>query len=451
MQFTLFVVDDDPFILKTIRQIFKTSDYELQLFDSGYGALDALEHTIPDLVLLDINMRGLDGIQVLKRVKERNPDILVIIITGFATIESAIEAMRAGAYDYIQKPFTPEQMRRLVANALATLTLKKEVDELRNSLLQKNHFRRVVGKSASMQHVIRLVDQYAPSNVTVLIEGEHGTEKETVAEYIHYLSERFARPYVTLHCGAIREEMIEQELFGQVDNFPYGVNKITGVLDRAQGGTLYLDEISALPHEIQLKLVDALEMRMYYPIGSVAPNSIDVRLIAATNVPLDMELERGRIREELYYHLNVAKIVLPPLRDRKSDIVPMANYYIEYFNAQLGKSVKPITEDAGAILLSHPFRGNVWELRNIIERVMLLTTGDVITRQDLIDEGVGTPLSTFHVKVKLNDKEHQNVIHHAVKDIVEKTLKICGQNKSLAAKRLGIPRSTLRHYLKRDE
>ncbi|MBN2010580.1 sigma-54-dependent Fis family transcriptional regulator [candidate division KSB1 bacterium] len=450
MQYTLFVVDDDPSILKTIRSTFKDSNYDLHTYDSGFSCLDALEKRIPDLVLLDINMRGMDGIEVLKRIKDRNADIIVIIITGYATIESAIEAMKSGAYDYIQKPFTFEQMQRLVSNALATITLKKEVEELRSSLLQKNYFRKIIGESPDMQRVLQKVHQYASSGVNILIEGERGTEKDTVAEYVHYLSDRFARPYVAINCGAIRPDDVEKELFGQTEKYESGQAIVHGAFERAFGGTLFLDEIGELPPEIQLKLADTMMHGIYFINGSAEAKLVDVRLIVATNVPLETEFETGRLRDELFYQLNVARIALPPLRDRKADIIPLANYFIEHFSARLGKKVRRLSPSAETMLKNHMFRGNVWELRNIIERVVLLTTSEHISDKDLMNVGISNKKSTIQLLVNLNEDEDENVILQTIQDIIEKTLQITNQNKSRAAKLLGVPRSTLRHYIHRD-
>ena len=451
MKYNLLIVDDDNLVCRTINNILKSNNYNIDSVDSGFAALESIKTHKPDLILLDINMQDLNGIDVLKRVKKKYPDVIVIIITGFATIESAIEAMKAGAYDYIQKPFAPAQLQILVKNALETLKLKKEVEELRQWQFRKNNFDKIIGNSDEMQQALSLVKSFAPSNASIIIEGKSGTGKELVAEFIHFLSPRYAKPYVVFNCGAVHKELLESELFGYESGAFTGASSKgkRGLLDEANSGTLFLDEVSEMPLEAQVKFLRVLENGEFYRLGSPFVQKVDLRVIAASNTSLEQAIKDGRFREDLYYRLNIAKIILPSLCDRKLDIIPLAKYFIDHFNVQFGKQVKGISADAKDLLLSHSYHGNVRELKNIIERVMLLTQKNIIVLEDIELAGISAQENSLNILVKLNTSSTHNVLHKFSSDIIKKTLEISRNNKTHAAKLLGIPRSTLRYYLKR--
>ncbi|MBD3287307.1 response regulator [candidate division KSB1 bacterium] len=451
MNFRILVVDDEAMVCKTIHNIFRNLEYTVDSIESGKSAMELIERRKPDLILLDLNLKDIHGLDVLKTVKQKHPEIIIIMITGYATVESAIDAMKAGAYDYVQKPFNVDELRKLVSNALETVKLKKEVEELRQRQMEKNKINKIIGNSEEIQNVLSLVQNFAPSDTTILIEGESGTGKELIAEYIHYLSPRYAKPYVTINCSAVPKDLLETELFGYekgafTGSLPSGK---MGLLERADTGTIFLDEIGEMSVQAQAKMLRVLEYGDFYRVGNPAPQKVDLRIIAASNIPLQTLVKQKKFRNDLYYRLNIAKIELPPLRDRKSDIIPLVKFFIDHFNKQLGKRVTGISSDVEDALLAHPLRGNVRELRNIIERVMLLTNSDIIRLNDIELAGVIPQESAFSIFVKLNKNSNGNLLHKASLDIISKTLALVKNNKSQAAKLLGVPRSTLRHYLEK--
>lgn len=451
MIFKLLVVDDEEVVRKSITKVLGCEDYSIATAKSGLEALEAINVEPPDLVILDIKMDDLDGVEVLKRIKRKFPEIVVIMVTGFASVNTAIESMKAGAYDYIQKPIKPNELRKIISNALEKLRLKKEVDELRNRQMEKNKFDKIIGNSQEIQHVLSLVQRFAPSKATMLIEGESGTGKELIAEYTHYLSPRYARPFIALNCGAVHKDLIESELFGYVKGAFTGASDAgkPGLLELANHGTIFLDEVGEMPIDAQVKFLRVLENGEFYRIGSPELREVNLRVIAATNAPLIKLVENGKFRKDLYYRLNIAKIELPPLRERKMDIIPLAKFFIDHFNQLFGKKIKGLSNEVEEILLVYPWHGNVRELRNIMERVMLLTRNEIITIEELAAAGISHVENFFNIIVKLNTNSNGNVIHKTTRDIVIKTLALTKGNKTLAAKRLGLPRSTLRHYLQR--
>ena len=451
MIFKILVVDDEDIVRKSIAKVLACEDYSIMMAESGFDALDKVEQERPDLVILDIKMEDLDGVEVLKKIKEKYPETVVVMVTGFASVTTAIESMKAGAYDYIQKPIKAQELRKIVANALETLRLKKEVEELRRRQMEKNKFDKIIGNSQEIQHVLSLVQRFAPSKATMLLEGESGTGKELIAEYTHYLSPRYARPFIALNCGAVHKDLIESELFGYVKGAFTGASDSgkPGLLEQANHGTIFLDEVGVMPMEAQVNFLRVLENGEFYHIGSPELKKVNLRVIAATNIPLIQLVEEGKFRKDLYYRLNIAKIELPPLRDRKMDVIPLAKFFIDHFNNTFGKKIKGMSNEVEEILLAYPWNGNVRELRNIVERVMLLTTTDMITIEELASAGISHVDNFFNIIVKLNTNSNGNVIHKTTKDIVEKTLGLTKGNKTLAAKKLGVPRSTLRHYLQR--
>lgn len=451
MNFKIMVVDDESMIRTTICNIFKGLEYAVETVDSGKLAIDIIEDQQPDLILLDLYLKDISGLDVLRFVKQKFPEIIVIMITGYATIESAIDAMKAGAYDYVRKPFNAAELRKLVANALETVKLKKEVEELRQRQMEKNKFNKIIGNSEEIQSVLSLVKSFAPSNTTILIEGESGTGKELIAEHIHYLSPRYAKPYVTLNCSAVPKDLLESELFGYekgafTSAAPGGK---VGLLERADTGTLFLDEVGEMSSSAQAKLLRVLESGDFYRVGNPVSQKADLRIIAASNIPLVTLVKQKKFRHDLYYRLNIAKIELPPLRERKSDIIPLVKFFIDHFNNKFGKRVKGISREVEDTFLAHPLKGNVRELRNIIERVMLLTNSDIIRLNDIEMAGVVPQESAFSIYVKLNKNSNYNLLQKATLDIINKTLALVKNNKSQAAKLLGVPRSTLRHYMQK--
>lgn len=450
MEYKILVVDDDIAILELIEQLLSNAGYLIQKTTSGKKALQKLKAFKPDLILLDIHLDGISGIEVLSEIKALSSDVLTIMITAYANVEIAVQAMKMGAYDFIQKPFLHDELLLSVKKALETLTLKKEVEALRKHQMEKNNYTKIIGNSPEMQNILNNAEKFAKTDVTILLEGESGTGKELVSEYIHYSSQRFAKPYVPINCGAIPQNLLESELFGYRKGAFTGANSAgkPGLIEKANGGTLFLDEINSLTVEAQAKLLRVLENHEYYRVGDPQLRIVDTRIIAACNVDLEAEVQAERFRSDLYFRLNVAKITIPPLRDRKSDIIPLANYFLAQANELFEKKIKGFTKEAKNLLVNVPFKGNVRELRNLIERVAILATGDIIKCRDLENAGIGQASHYFHIRIDLNSEEKKkNVLQNSVQNIIQKTLELAHENKTKTAKLLGIPRGTLRHHL----
>jgi len=450
MDFKILIVDDEAVIRNVIQRVLNKEGYQVEVAETGRQALALVGKFMPDLMLLDVVLDDMNGVEVLSEINRRNLDIITIMITAHPNVETAVNAMKKGAYDYIQKPFMIEELVLCIRKALETLKLKKEVEELRKLQMEKNNFTKIIANSPEMQAVLLEAKKYAKTDVTTLIEGESGTGKEIIAEYIHYLSERVAKPFVAINCGAIPQTLLESELFGYQKGAFTGASKEgkQGFIEKANNGTLFLDEINSLPQSAQVKLLRVLENREYYRIGDPVVRKADIRVITACNVSLEQEVNEGNFREDLYFRLNIAKIKIPPLRDRKSDIIPLAKHFLDQSNKVFKKKIIGFNPQAENILLSLHYKGNVRELRNLIEKVVILTSNDKITGEDLALAGIEPGDKSFHIRVRLNsEKQSDNVIQETIKNIILKTLEIAKGNKTKAAELLGIPRGTLRHYL----
>ncbi|HDH57625.1 MAG TPA: sigma-54-dependent Fis family transcriptional regulator, partial [Bacteroidetes bacterium] len=303
MVWRILVIDDDVAICRSIKRILEADGYKVATAETGEKGLKMVDQSSYDLLLLDLRLGGIDGLEVLKQVKEKNPDQLVIMITGFANVASAVEAMKRGAYDYIQKPFSTDELKLAMQKAVETVALRKEVEELRQRQMEKNKFDKIIGSSQEIKKVLSLVRTFAQTDITVLIEGESGTGKELVAEYLHYLSPRYAQPFIALNCGAVAKNLIESELFGYEKGAFTGANRTghIGFIQRSDGGTLFLDEVAELSEEAQVKFLRVLERGEFYRVGGTKLSRVDLRVIAASNSPLDVAMEEGRFRRDLYY------------------------------------------------------------------------------------------------------------------------------------------------------
>jgi two-component system, NtrC family, response regulator AtoC len=454
MQWRVLVIDDDAAIARSIRRILETDGFKIEAADTGERGIHLALQNRYDLLLLDLRLGNMDGLEVLRRVKEEIPEQLVIMVTGFANVASAVEAMKRGAYDYIQKPFSADELMLAVDKALQTVALQREIEELRQRQMEKNKFDKIIGNSREIKKVLSLVRTFAQTDITVLIEGESGTGKELVAEYLHYLSPRYAKPFIALNCGAVAKNLIESELFGYEKGAFTGADRTghIGFIERSDGGTLFLDEVAELSEEAQVKFLRVLERGDFYRVGGTKIIHVDLRVIAASNSPLDLAVEEGRFRRDLYYRLNVAHIELPPLRDRKEDVVQLARFFIDKFNRKFGRQIQGLTPAADDALMGYHWPGNVRELRNVIERVSLLSNNSIINVDDLAlakivpakkEEGMMINLS-----IDLN--KSPNAIREANYQLIQKILEITSGNKTRAARLLGIPRGTLRYHLARD-
>ena len=373
----ILVVDDERSLREFLEIFFRREGYAVETVASVDEALVALAADDFDVVISDVQMSGGSGLDLLRRVKETAPDCVVIMITAFATTETAIEAMKQGAYDYILKPFKVDELRLVVEKALEKKLLADENQRLRTALRSRS--RTLVGSSTVLARVHELIAQVASTRTNVLVSGESGTGKELVARAIHDLSERRDKPFIAVNCGAIPENLLESELFGHVRGaFTGAVSNKPGLVETADGGTLFLDEIGELPASLQVKLLRLIQDKTLRRVGGNHDQRVDVRIVAATNRDLRAEVQGGRFREDLYYRLNVIQIALPPLRERMEDVPLLVQHFLEKYRRELGKSVTGVSPAAMEKILAHRFPGNVRELENLIERAVALARGPTL-------------------------------------------------------------------------
>ena len=380
----ILVVDDEAVVREGVRRILENDRYSVESCSSGRAALDLMQIKDFDMVITDLKMPGMSGLEVLKTIKILQPEIPVIIITGYSTVDTAVEAMKNGAIDYIAKPFTPDQLLEKVGKAFEQKAVLLDELYLRKELRDHHGFESFIGESSEMQKVYRRIMQVAPTDSTVLITGESGTGKELVARAIHNNSQRRESPFVALDCTSLAESLLESELFGHVKgSFTGAIQTKMGLFKVADGGTLFLDEISNISLTIQAKLLRVLQERMVTPIGGTSPIPIDIRLVAATNKNLRTLVAEGAFRDDLFFRLNIIPIDIPPLRERKGDLPILIKYFLKKFSAEVGKDIRGIAPDAYAVLEEYAFPGNVRELENIIERAVVLAEGDIIRKEGL--------------------------------------------------------------------
>jgi DNA-binding NtrC family response regulator len=437
----ILVIDDDKAMRDACYQILSRQGYQVDLASSARQGLALLERLSFDVILLDLVMPDQDGLETLKMIKTLDSDSEVIIITGYGTIPSAVESIKAGAFHFLSKPFVPDDLRHLVGRALEKRRLNLENIYLRQELKSKDDRATLVHQSESMARVVEMAARVAATDSTVLITGESGTGKGLVARRIHQLSPRARRPFITVDCGTLVETLFESELFGHVKGAFTGAdaNKV-GKFELAQHGTLFFDEISNISLEVQAKLLRAVEERKVSKVGSHRVITVDVRLIAATNKDLTRAIKDGAFREDLFYRLNVVRLELPPLRERKGDISLLAQHFLEKYNQRLRKNIQGITPEALDLILRYDWPGNVRELENTIERLIVLSSGPYLEPADLAYAGLFGAGVPEMAAISLKDQERDHIL---------RTLKRCDGNKSEAARALGIDRKTLREKLKR--
>ncbi len=380
----ILVVDDDSNLLEVIRMRLESADYEVVTALEENNALEAVKADLFNLSIIDLQLANMDGITLMERVHQINPHMPVIILTAYGSIESAVEAMRRGAYSYLTKPFDPRELLFQINNAMKSNMLTLEIKRLKRLLDDKYDFGKIVAKSGKMQMVLDLVTRIAGTDSTVYIHGESGTGKELVARAIHVGSKRKDKHFVAINCAAIPDTLLESELFGyEKGAFTGAAQSTRGLFTQAHEGTIFLDEIGDMPLTLQSKILRILQERQFYPLGSKKPLDVDVRVIVATNKDLLKEVKEGSFREDLYYRIHVIPIKLPPLRERKEDIPSLVDQFLEEFNGKMNIKVKGLTPQAMQKLMLHEWPGNVRELKNTIEFAMALTRKDVIT-DDLI-------------------------------------------------------------------
>jgi len=370
----ILVVDDELSMREYLEILLEKEGYPVFSAENGKKALSMLEKTPYDLILLDIRLGDLSGIDVLKAAKEKNPETVVIMISAYASTETAVEAMNAGAYDYVPKPFDADELVQTIQSALQLKTVEQEKARIDDELKKTLHFGKIVGNSPQMQHIYKLIRQVAQTKTNILITGESGTGKELIARAIHEQSDRKGFPFVAIHCGGIPETLMESELFGhKKGSFTGATADKKGLFEVAHRGTVFLDEIGDLTLPIQVKLLRAVQERVIRPVGGNEDIPVDIRILSATNKKLQDEVIAKNFREDLYYRLNVIEIKVPPLRERKSDLKILAQHFLEKYSREMGKEMKKISSYAIDMLNKYNFPGNVRELENIIERSVALS------------------------------------------------------------------------------
>ena len=448
----ILIVDDEKNYTMIIGEILQEEGYTSITASSGMEALDILNNEIIDLILTDVKMPGMSGIQLLEKIKELNPDIPVIIMTAYGSVEKAVDAMHRGAYTFILKPFENQALIAHITKALSVYKIVQENSRLKDAISSRYSFDNIIGKSRPMQEIYEIIKKVAPSNASVLIEGESGTGKELVAKSLHYNSPRKNKPLIVVNCSAFAETLLESELFGHEKGAFTGASALKkGRFEISDQGTLFLDEIGELPISLQTKLLRVLQEKTIERVGGTLPIHVDFRLIAATNKNLEDEVKNGNFREDLYYRLNVVKIVMPPLRKRSEDIPLLIKHFMDkYANEQQPESrVSGITPEAVKILCDYQWKGNVRELENILERCILLGSGDMITPSDLplqVRQNISSYLDLDGIPQDVGLAETLTAVERRM---IQRAMKLSGNVQTKAAQLLGIGKSGLNQKLKK--
>ena len=448
METKVLVVDDDAAVRSSLKRLIDREGYRTILSSTGETGLDVVNKENPEIVYLDLRLPGMDGLKTLKKLKEISPDIIVFLISAYGTFKDVVEAIKEGAFDFIPKPYNNDEIKISLLKAEEALKIKKEVRHLRYKTRQLTEPSRIIAKSLRMRHILEVAKDVAKSvDTPVLIHGETGVGKEVIAQIIHYGSPRRDGPFLILNCGAIPKDLLESELFGHEKGaFTNASSNKQGLFELAEEGTLLLDEIGELSSEGQVKLLRVLENKTFLKVGGTTQKTTNVRILATTNKKLLEEIERGNFREDLYYRLNVINIEVPPLRSRKEDIIPLSKYFIGEYNKKFKKKIKRISPKAKEFLLNQEWRGNVRELKNIIERIFLLTDHEALTIDSLtLNTHKGQNENSFVIDLSENGISLDEIN----KQLIEKVLKLSSGNQMKAAKILGLSRSTLRYRMKK--
>jgi DNA-binding NtrC family response regulator len=445
---TLLIIDDEKSLLEVLSMVFKKEGYEVKAAASGAEALEILNSNSVDLVITDIRMPHISGMEILQYVKGNMPEVPVIVITAYGSIQQAVEALKAGALDYIVKPFDVEELKILVARGLERKHLEQENLLLKKDLKEKFRFEDMIGKSRLMQEIYVLIEKVASTDSTVLITGESGTGKEMAARAIHNLSRRRDKPFVTINCAALPESLLESELFGHTKgSFTGAVSDKKGMFEVAHKGTLFLDEIGEMSPWTQVKLLRALQERKIRRVGGTEEIPIDVRVIAATNQDLKKRIEEGKFREDLYYRLNVISFEMPPLRKRVEDIPLLVQHFLQKYCQQMGKKMKRLAPEVMGIFEVYTWPGNIRELENVIERIVAIEDRETITSACLPPEMVGMARKD-EKRVELEPNFNLNdYLDSIAKRYILKALDMSGGRLKKAAPLLGVSYRTLRYLV----
>ncbi len=447
----LLVVDDERLIRWSLEQTLEKLGYDVETAEDGARAVAAVREESPDLLLLDLKLPDTDGIQVLRQVKESHPDIQVIIMTAYADVATAVEAMRLGAYDYIAKPIDFDSLGVTLRNALETRQLRQKVEFLREKHLYPYHFDRLVGTSRAIQEVVSLARKVCASGATtLLIQGESGTGKDVLAKAVHYQSTRADEAFMEITCTAMPETLLESELFGHEQGaFTDAKAQKKGLLELAHGGTIFFDEIGDMTPALQAKLLRVLEERRFRRVGGIKDISVDIRVVAATNKDLRAAVDQGAFRKDLYYRLQVVTITIPPLRERREDIALLARYFLEHFGREFKKRAPRLSPQAERLLVHYDWPGNVRELRNVIERAMILVESGELTPGDLPPEIAARPADPAREQPRFQIPATGVVLEDLEREFVRQALELTHGNQTHAAKLLGLTRDELRYRVKK--
>lgn len=451
----ILLVDDEKKMRETLRAILEQEGYDVVLAADGQQGLHLCDSSL-SLVITDAKMPNMDGTQLLRELKRTYPDLPTIMITAFDSSRLAVEAMKAGAYDYFSKPFDPERILMVVRKILQHQQLLRENIRLKGQLEGSFDIRSIVGESSQMHEILKLVRTVAPTPSSVLIEGESGTGKELIARALHFLGDRRNQPFLTVNCAAIPETLLEAELFGyKKGSFTDAIRDKRGRFEQADRGTLFLDEIGDMSLSLQAKILRVLQEKEFTKIGEVSPIRVDVRIVAATNKNLAEQIRHRRFREDLYYRINVINIKLPPLSQRISDLPFLVDHFLKKFNFEMGRHIASLSEGAMDLLRQHPWPGNVRELENVMERAVILTTGDVIGTET-IRKSLGAPdlqrdhdLDRFIDSFFRTDDTYTNAVETFERRLIEKAYQRSDGALSKAAKRLNISRHALRYRMQK--
>jgi DNA-binding NtrC family response regulator len=449
---SILIVDDEEIVRSSCLRILSAEDYTLDIAESAGSALEKMRETHFDLVLTDIIMPGTTGLDLLKKIKEEQPETDVIIITGYGTVKTAIEALQYGAYDFIEKPFTPEVLLNAVSRCLEKKRLLLENIRLKREINALYSLDNIIGTSPEMQKIFKLIATVAPAGSTVLVTGESGTGKELVARAVHYNSARREQPFLVVDCGTIPENLMESELFGHSrGSFTGAVTTERGLLESASGGTLFLDEVSNLPLSMQAKLLRVLQEKELRAIGGRKVVKVDIRFIAATNRDLSEMVREGTFREDFFYRLNVFPINVPPLRNRKEDIPALAYHFLHKYSKELGRNVHHIAAEAMRQLIMHDWPGNIRELENVVHRAVIVCEGNALKPEHImtpLEESFDTPKTLEELKKIRKDLRHKSV-EDIEKNFLTSALQRNNWNITKAAQEVGMQRSNFHGLLKK--